>query len=366
MTNVVDQSVCVRQTATATDPRGQMPALGIDAGDSLELRLLNDYQRDFPLCEAPYSRIAEQLNVTSSRVLACLTSWIHTGIVSRIGAVLRPGSIGASTLCAVQVPEHRLEEVAARINAQPAVNHNYEREHRFNLWFVATAPDAACLGQVVSRIEAECGLAVLRLPLVREFHIDLGFALDGSRGVHAPKRPPEAGSVRLCLDANDRQLLAALQGGLALVERPFAVLAQRAGWTSTEGERHAITRIGSLLNQGVIKRFGIIVRHRALGFHANAMCVWDVPDNRVDTLARRLAREPGITLCYERARAGAIWPYNLYCMIHGRDRRLVQAQRHLLCLRLGLAAYRAEVLFSKRAFKQCGANYFDASTAAHG
>ncbi|HYA65596.1 MAG TPA: Lrp/AsnC family transcriptional regulator [Burkholderiaceae bacterium] len=366
MTNLVDPSVCVGQTATGTDPQAQAPVLGLEAEDSLELRLLNDYQRDFPLCQAPYARIAEQLDVTSSRVLARLASWIHTGIVSRIGAVLRPGTVGASTLCAMQVPEHRLEEVAARISAQPAVNHNYEREHRFNLWFVAAAQDAACLGQIVSRIEAGCGLAALRLPLVREFLLDLGFALDGSRTVRSPRRLPQAESARPCLDASDRQLLAALQGGLALVERPFAVLAQQAGWSGAQGERLALTRIDSLLNQGVIKRFGVIVRHRALGFHANAMCVWDVPEDRVGILARRLVREHGITLCYERARAGAIWPYNLYCMIHGRDRRLVQAQLHSLCSRLGLAAYRGEVLFSKRAFKQCGANYFDAGSATHG
>ena len=81
------------------------------------------------------------------------------------------------------MPGERLADVAGWISTLPEVNHNYEREHRYNLWFVVTAADAQRLGEVLHRIESRTGLRVLRLPLLEEFHIDLGFPLDF--GYHA-------------------------------------------------------------------------------------------------------------------------------------------------------------------------------------
>ncbi len=99
------------------------------------------------------------------------------GAISRVGAVVRPNSIGASTLAAMAVPPDRLDEVAARVSARPEVNHNYEREHRLNLWFVVAAATPEHVQSALRAIEAETGLPVLDLPLEREYHIDLGFDL---------------------------------------------------------------------------------------------------------------------------------------------------------------------------------------------
>ena len=105
-------------------------------------------------------------------------------------------------------------------------------------------------------------------------------------------------------------------------------------------------------NRGVIKRFGVVVRHRELGYRANAMCVWDVPDapdaGTVDALGEALAREPGVTLCYRRARALPEWPYNLFCMVHGRDRATSKPARRARGAH-GLARFPSAVLFSRRA-----------------
>jgi DNA-binding Lrp family transcriptional regulator len=145
--------------------------------NDLDRRLLNDYQQDFPLSPTPYADMARDLGVTEADVLARLEALKSAGAVSRVGAVVRPNTIGVSTLAAMAVPPEQLESVAALVNGYTEVNHNYEREHRLNLWFVATAPDAARLQSTLDEIAARTGYEVLSFPLVEDYHIDLGFDL---------------------------------------------------------------------------------------------------------------------------------------------------------------------------------------------
>jgi DNA-binding Lrp family transcriptional regulator len=143
----------------------------------LERCLLNDYQRDFPLTPTPYAEIARALGVSEEEVLERLRALRATGAISRVGAVLRPRRLGASTLAAMAVPEERLEEVAAIVSARSEVNHNYEREHRYNLWFVAQAGNETELAQLLADVELRTGITVLALPMLVDYHIDLGFEL---------------------------------------------------------------------------------------------------------------------------------------------------------------------------------------------
>jgi DNA-binding Lrp family transcriptional regulator len=152
----------------------------MDAGialTALEKCLLNEYQRGFPLCPEPYAEIAAQLGVSEADVILTLESLQRRGFISRVGPVFTPQRAGASTLAALAVPEDRLESVAGQISAYAEVNHNYQREHAWNLWFVVTAPDQQRVEQVLADIEAVTGLPVLNLPLQRAFYIDLGFPL---------------------------------------------------------------------------------------------------------------------------------------------------------------------------------------------
>jgi DNA-binding Lrp family transcriptional regulator len=143
----------------------------------LDRRLLNDFQQDFPLSPTPYSDMARILGVTEADVLARLEALKKAGAVSRIGAVVRPNTVGVSTLAAMAVPPSILESVATIVSGYTEVNHNYEREHRLNLWFVAAAPDAARLQAVLDEIAVRTGHEVLSFPLVEDYHIDLGFDL---------------------------------------------------------------------------------------------------------------------------------------------------------------------------------------------
>lgn len=148
------------------------PALGW-----LEKHLLNDFQHDLPLVPRPYAHIAEQLGTSEEVVIETLQRLQQQRYVSRVGAVFRANTIGASSLAAMAVPHARLEEVAALVNGYTEVNHNYEREHHFNLWFVVTAASQQRLAEVLQEIEQQTGIPVLYLPMLEDYHIDLGFEL---------------------------------------------------------------------------------------------------------------------------------------------------------------------------------------------
>ncbi len=154
-------------------------------------------------------------------------------------------------------------------------------------------------------------------------------------------------------DRADTQLIAAIQNGLPLSARPYADIGERIGLS----EADVIARIAALQQQGTIKRLGVVVRHHELGYRANAMVVWDVPDKHVATLGRCLGGFDFITLCYRRPRRLPDWPYNLFCMIHGQDRQAVLDQVAFLVTRCDLQDIPQRVLFSKRRFKQRGAIY---------
>jgi DNA-binding Lrp family transcriptional regulator len=143
----------------------------------LEQRLLNEFQQGLPLTSEPFADISRQLGVYETTVLETLQRLQTEGVVSRVGAVFRPNRIGASTLAAMAVPAPMLEEIAEIVSSFAEVNHNYEREHRFNLWFVVIADDERHLQEVLAEIEDSCGYPVLDLPLLNEHFIDLGFDL---------------------------------------------------------------------------------------------------------------------------------------------------------------------------------------------
>jgi len=158
-------------------------ALGPDSGSAedrlspLERRLLDEFQRDFPLTPEPYVELARRLGSDEATVLGALARLHRRGLIARVGAVVAPHSTGWSTLAAMAVPEARLDAVAALVSGFAEVNHNYEREHAMNLWFVVTGRDRAQVRDVLAAIAAETGLAVLDLPLVEAYRLDLGFPL---------------------------------------------------------------------------------------------------------------------------------------------------------------------------------------------
>ncbi|MBI5331047.1 MAG: Lrp/AsnC family transcriptional regulator [Betaproteobacteria bacterium] len=348
------------------DPKSEIRNPKSEIRNHSDFRLLNDWQRGFPLSPRPYAELAHRLGRSEAEVIARLGALAAEGAVSRIGAVFRPHTLGWSTLAAVSAPAGRIDDLARIISAYPEVNHNYEREHAFNLWFVATAPSPERVAQVLAEIGRAAGGPVLDLPMQEDFHIDLGFDLGSGR--EKPAARPHFDPLRRVqetpppLESADYALAAALEGGLTLTPRPYAALAATLGVS----EEAVLARLARLLDLGVIRRFGIVVRHRELGYAANAMVVWDVPDDAVAVVGRFLAGQRAVTLCYRRPRRLPDWRYNLFSMVHGQDRQAVLAEVARMQDELGRehGPLACQPLFSRRRFKQCGARYSSLAKAA--
>ena len=259
---------------------------------ALDYRLLNDFQRNFPLCPAPFAELAARLGVAEGAVLRMLEQLRRDGKIARVGAVFAPKRIGASTLAAMAVAPEKLRSVAEAISRFPEVNHNYEREHRYNLWFVVTAGSEGRLQAALGAIEQAAGYPMLKLPLVQEYHIDLGFPLDGKGEKRLAPVPPFTPRYPFTpptpLGELERRLVMALQEGLPLFIRPFQILASRVGCDESE----VLERISRWCEEGIIKRFGVVVRHHELGYTANAMLVQDIPDALIGEFAARWRTSP--------------------------------------------------------------------------
>lgn len=152
------------------------------------------------------------------------------------------------------------------------------------------------------------------------------------------------------LDDFDRALIAATQGGLPVVARPYEAVGAMLG---VSGER-VRERLAQMLDEGLIRRIGTVPNHYKLGFTANGMSVWDVDDARVDALGAAVGALPFVSHCYRRPRHAPAWPYNLFAMLHGRSREEVEAQRNQVAALLGDACRGHDILYSTAILKKTG------------
>ena len=154
----------------------------------------------------------------------------------------------------------------------------------------------------------------------------------------------------MALDDFDRALIAATQGGLPLVPRPFDAVGERLGVSGQQVRE----RLAQMLESGLIRRIGAVPNHYRLGFTANGMSVWDVDDALVDQLGERIGQLPGVSHCYRRPRRLPSWPYNLFAMLHGRTRAEVEQQAVQLRELLGTACRGHDILYSTAILKKTG------------
>ena len=154
------------------------------------------------------------------------------------------------------------------------------------------------------------------------------------------------------IENKDYLLLAQIAEGLPICSHPYAIMGEKIGLS----EAQVIERLTYLQDRGMIKRLGIIVKHATLGYRANAMIVWRITEADIDFVAQEMLKFSFVTLCYQRPMLPE-WPYNLYCMIHGKNKVTVEKQLAQLIEQCGLETIEKQILFSSRCFKQRGAIY---------
>ena len=312
-----------------------------------EWALLNHYQHHFPLVSRPFLAIAQKEHWAESEVLGFYKKMMEEGIISRIGAVIKPNILGKSILVAMKIPPEKIDAIGNAISVYHEINHNYQRANAWNLWFVVVSQTAESLDDFLSNLKKRFPFPLIKLPLVREFHIDLGFDLQNRSAKNLSISTKNAD-----FKTHNVPLLKALQNGLSLDFLPFQKIADDFGIPESE----IFLTIKNAFENGLLRRFGIVLRHLELGYKANAMCVWQIPESQIATIGAKVASESLVTLCYERETVPE-WRFNLYAMIHGKSQDSVQKAHENLIRQHGLEKYPAAILFHQKRYKQSGAHY---------
>lgn len=328
-------------------------ASGVSTPNTLQRKFINLYQGGFPLCARPFAEVAEKLKTSEAVLIEAVALLLESGLLTRFGPLFDATRLGgATTLAAMAVPESQFDSVAKVVNALPQVAHNYRREHRLNMWFVVASDRSEEISTTLSRIEVMTGLRVYDFPKEHEFYIGLWLHLDADGGIDTVPVPglTMSSAVTADLDATDRRIVKATQGGLPLAEEPYAIVADEL---NLEPET-LLARLERMLSGGVIRRIGAVPHHYRLGLHGNGMSVWDVDDDVVTELGQQISELDFISHCYQRPRHPRIWRYNLFAMAHGADRETVLGKTEQVAALLGSHCRAHEVLFSTTVLKKTG------------
>lgn len=323
-------------------------------------KVLSVIQSKLPVTERPWAAVGEEIGLSEAEVMQAVAELRDGGVIRRIGAIFDSFRLGyRTTLCAIAVPDDRVEEVAALISGYPNVTHNYLREDHYNVWFTLHAPTAERIEEILAEIAEKTGITdILNLPATRLFKIRVDFDFTGDRAARseAPEiiYPLEIPAVEL--SEADKALVRTLQTDLPQGETPFADVAEKVRAAGHEvDEAWVIETANRWIDEGVIRRFGAAIKHHKTGFTHNAMGVWNVPEDRLDELGPVMASFKEVSHGYARP-SFPTWPHNAYTMIHGKSREECEEVARRIQEATGLPDPR--LLYSTREFKKVSMRYF--------
>ena len=323
--------------------------------DELDKDLLNEIQWHFPLVSMPYHELAKKFNITPELVKEKLSALKSSGVIRQQSAIFDTRKLGyKSSLVAMKVDADKLVDVANIINKHPGVSHNYERKHDFNLWFTIATPPGTNVKNEVDKFSTLEGVQATRmLPTIQMFKI--GVKLDMNENKKKEIKPSEEKKKTIKVDFvasdEDKKYVRELQKDLEIVDRPFLKSAQALGIT----EDQLFEKSKYYESIGVIRRFAAILRHRDVGFIANGMIVWKVPEDRIDDVGAKLGAFPQVSHCYQRP-SYPDWPYNVFSMIHCKSHDEAGDVAKTIQEQIDVAEY--TILFSEREFKKTRVQYF--------
>ncbi len=323
--------------------------------DELDKELLNEIQSTFPLVTRPFDAIAKKFDTTPKIIKEHLNNLKKVGILRQLSAIFDTRKLGyTSSLVAMEIEHDKLEYVASQINRHPGVSHNYEREHQFNLWFTLAVPPGADLKTEVDKFNVLKGIKKVRmLPTLQLFKIGVKLDMvDEKKHEIAPtEKKKEIKNVKFEPTEEDKNFIRELQKDMEIIDEPFVKAAKNLGITENE----LFDKMKHYEDIGVMRRFAAILRHRKVGFTANGMIVWKVPEDRISEVGEKLGAFPQVSHCYERP-TYSDWPYNVFSMIHCKTHDEAHEMAKTIQEQIQVPDY--DILFSSREFKKIRVEYF--------
>ena len=323
--------------------------------DELDKELLNEIQWTFPLVTRPFDAIANKFSTTPEDVKQRLSRLKQIGVLRQLSAIFDTRRLGyTSSLIAMEIEPNKLEYVASMINKHPGVSHNYERDHKFNLWFTLAVPPGADLKTEVEKFNVLKGIRKVRmLPTLQLFKIGVKLDMvDKKKHKVTPSEDKKRVSdVAFVPTEKDKNFVRELQKDMDIIDEPFVKSANILGIT----ESQLFDQMRHYESIGVMRRFAAILRHRQVGFTANGMIVWKVLESQISKVGQRLGAFPQVSHCYQRP-TYPDWPYNVFSMIHCKTHDEAHEMAKTIQKQIQVDEY--QILFSSREFKKTRVEYF--------
>jgi len=323
--------------------------------DDLDKQILNEIQWTFPLVSQPFHDIAKKFDISTQVVKERLKNLKKTGVLRQLSAIFDTRKLGyKSSLVAMEIESDKLESVARQINRHPGVSHNYEREHQFNLWFTLATPPGTDLKTEVDKFKKVPGILKIRmLPTIKLFKIGVKLEMldDKKLEVKPSEEKKKILDVKFVPTEEDKEFIRELQKDLEITDKPFLKAAQKLGMS----EDQIFEKLKHYEEIGVMRRYAAILRHRDVGFVANGMIVWKVPEQRITEVGEKLGAFPQVSHCYQRP-VYPDWPYNVFSMIHCKSQEEANDMAKEIQTQIDVGEYK--ILFSAKEFKKTRVEYF--------
>jgi DNA-binding Lrp family transcriptional regulator len=323
--------------------------------DNLDKEILNEIQWTFPLTPKPYSEMAKKFGLSEQDMMQRLRVLKDAGIIRQISAIFDTRKLGyKSALVAMAIEPEKLDYIANQVNRHPGVSHNYERNHEYNLWFTLAVPPGSDLKTEIDKFSKLLGIKKTRLlPTIKLFKIGVKLEMvdEKKSDVKPSEEKKKITETKFIANEEEKNYIRELQKDLEIIERPFLKSAQKLGIT----EEQLLEKVKQYEEIGVMRRFAAILRHREVGFTANGMIVWKVPDERIEEVGEKLGAFPQISHCYQRP-VYPDWPYSVFSMVHCKS--IADAEEMAKQIQKQVDVNDYKILFSSREFKKTRVEYF--------
>jgi siroheme decarboxylase len=320
--------------------------------DAISQRLLGLLQSEFPMTPEPYADLGAKLGIAGAEVISRIEQMKAAGIVRLISPVLDARRLGyQSTLVALRIGKDHTTGAERFIAGHPGISHGYEREHRFNIWVTLSVPPGGDLKSELKELSSRTGAeAIFSLAAVRVFKLRTNFGADEEGAADSGPDDNTGLSIKADLSPGDREIVNVLQQDLPLSNNPFAPIAASLGISVDL----LLNSSRSLLERGIIRRYGASINHYNAGYKANAMTCWQVPAGSVERTGRKLAELKQVSHCYERE-TNELWHYNVFAMVHSQTKAACLRVIEKISADTGISNY--ATLFSTREFKKTRVTY---------
>jgi len=310
-------------------------------------------QKNFPLTAKPFKDIAKELNMSESEVISIIQEQKDQNIIRQTSAIFDTKSLGYnSSLVAFEIDEHKIDQAVKVINAHPGVSHNYERNHKFNIWFTMACSADSKIGldntiKILAKlVDAN---AFIMLPTLKLFKISV--KLDTTGKADKKEKVIKKEKVKIDMTSLHIDVVKLLQNDITIKSEPFEDIIKSLDITYDI----FFDIVDDLLKSGMMRRFASILNHRKAGFNANAMVVWDIDEKDGESIGKTAAQFSAVSHCYLRPKYNN-WKYNLFTMIHGKTKE--ETNSIIADIEKEIESTSHMPLYSSREFKKVRLKYF--------